>query len=272
MPDEFPKILKEYTKEVVRKQPDEIIKFSKAYFEALLKERGYFDDHLDKLNVTLHNFIVRKKNESIYDFYTIDGVIGDPTDSKARLGTNKKTGIQRAIKIVYKSTIEDLEEYNKKVNLLNSLDHPNIIRYLEIFEDDYNFYFVSEYLSGGDLWNGVMTFGGTYTEEICATVTKQLLQAAGYLHKKGIVHRNIRTGNILFTEEGKLALKLIDFDVAGTKVMEAVKIYGGGYFGPFYCAPEIFRAEYNEKCDIWSIGVTLYFLLFGNLPFYDYDH
>lgn len=82
-------------------------------------------------------------------------------------------------------------------------------------------------MKGGDLWNAVMTFGGKYTEEIAATVTKQILQALAYLHKKGITHRNIRTGNILFTEEGKLNLKLIDFDVAGTKTMEAVQLYGG---------------------------------------------
>ena len=90
-----------------------------------------------------------------------------------------------------------------------------------------------------------------------------------YLHKKGIVHRNIRTGNILFTEQGKLSLKVIDFDVAGTKTLETVQIYGGkgGLHGPYYCAPEIFDNDYSDRSDIWSTGVVLYFLLFGQLPF-----
>jgi serine/threonine protein kinase len=139
-----------------------------------------------------------------------------------------------------------------------------------LFEDDYSYYFVSEYLGGGDLWDAVHgLFGGFggYTEETSANVIKQLLQAVNYLHKKGIVHRNIRSGNILFTERGKADIKLIDFDVAGTKTMEAASIYGGGLHGPFYCAPEIFKNEYSEKVDLWSIGVVLYFMLVGSLPF-----
>lgn len=90
-----------------------------------------------------------------------------------------------------------------------------------------------------------------------------------YLHKRGIVHRNIRTGNILFSELGKLNLKLIDFDVAGTKTIETVMIYGGkgGLHGPYYCAPEIFNNEASDRSDIWSAGVVLYFLLYGCLPF-----
>ena len=96
---------------------------------------------------------------------------------------------------------------------------------------------------------------------------KQLLQAASYLHKQGIVHRNIRSGNILFAERGKMNIKLIDFDVAGTKTLEALSVSGGGLHGPFYSAPEVFKNDHNEKVDIWSIGVVLYFMLVGSLPF-----
>jgi len=71
----------------------------------------------------------------------------------------------------------------------------------------------------------------------------------------------------LFTERGKADIKLIDFDVAGTKTMEAANIYGGGLHGPFYCAPEIFKNEYSDKVDLWSVGVVLYFMLVGSLPF-----
>ncbi len=67
-------------------------------------------------------------------------------------------------------------------------------------------------------------------------------------------------------------IKLIDFDVAGTKTMEAATIYGGGLHGPFYCAPEIFKNEYSDKVDIWSVGVVLYFILTGSLPFNGYSN
>ena len=99
-----------------------------------------------------------------------------------------------------------------------------------------------------------------------------MLEAANYLHKKGIVHRNIRTGNILFTEYGKLNLKLIDFDVAGTKTLTAIQVYGGGVHGPHYCAPEVFDNILSDKSDVWSIGICLYFLLLGNLPFVEGSH
>jgi len=93
------------------------------------------------------------------------------------------------------------------------------------------------------------------------------LQSVSYLHKKGIVHRNIRSGNILFAERGKIDIKLIDFDVAGTKTMEALRVDGGGLHGPYYSAPEVFKNDHNEKVDIWSIGVVCYFMLVGSLPF-----
>lgn len=119
VPDEFPKILKDFTKEVVKKNPDDIIKFSKSYFEALLKERGYFEDNLEKLNTKLSNFVIRKKTESLYDHYDMAGLIGDPSDSKARLAIHKKSGLERAIKVVSKSGIENLNEYLEKVKLVS---------------------------------------------------------------------------------------------------------------------------------------------------------
>ncbi|CDW76891.1 protein kinase domain containing protein [Stylonychia lemnae] len=266
--DDFPKILKDFTKEIIRKNPDDITKFGREYFEQVLKERGYFDDHLEKLQVDAKEFIFRV-NEKVHDHYYITGMIGNPYDSKARLGVHQKSGIERAIKVVDKSNIDNLDEYKRKIELVKNLDHPNIAKYLEYFEDDTSFYFVSEYLQGGDLWDAVMNFGGHYTEEVAATVIKQILQSLVYLHKRGIVHRNIRTGNILFTETGKLHLKVIDFDVAGTKTLEASNVYGGkgGIHGPYYCAPEIFKNEYLDKSDVWSVGIVLYFLLFGDLPF-----
>ena len=276
VPDDFPKILKDYTKEVVRKgvQGDgDIVKFSMMYFEQLLRERAANGNQASYKSLggpKATSMIVHKSGESVLDHYYISGIIGNPYDSKARLSVHKISGLERAIKEVPKATIQDIGDYLKKVKIISQLEHPNICKYIELFEDDYSYYFVSEYLSGGDLWDAVHgLFGGLggYSEETTANVIKQLLQAVNYLHKKGLVHRNIRSGNILFTERGKADIKLIDFDVAGTKTMEAANIYGGGLHGPFYCAPEIFKNEYSDKVDLWSVGVVLYFMLVGSLPF-----
>ena len=268
VPDEFPKVLKDFTKEIVRKSPEDIVKFGRLYFEQLLRDRGYFDDHLSRVQQDAKAFI-QKTEGSVNDFYWVSGVIGDPSSSKARLGQHKKTNELRAIKIVDKATIDGtVEDYVKKIQLVASLDHPKICKYIEYFETDDQFFLVSEYLAGGDLWDGLMNFGGQYTEAIAATVTQQVLQALAYLHEKGLPHRNLRPVKILFVEQGKLDLKLVGFDVAGTKVMSADKIYGGreGH-GPYYQAPEVFDNEYSDKGDLWSTGVILYFLLYGTLPF-----
>lgn len=137
----------------------------------MLRERGYFEDHLDKLETDGRAFI-KKVEGYIHDHYSINGVIGDVYDSKARLATHKQSGLERAIKIVEKSNIENVEEYLKQVQMVSTLDHPNIVKYFEYFESDTQFFFVSEYMKGGDLWNGVMTFGGQYTEVIAATIIK----------------------------------------------------------------------------------------------------
>lgn len=60
---------------------------------------------------------------------------------------------------------------------------------------------------------------------------------------------------------------MIDFDVAGTKTIESVNVYGGGMLGPHYCAPEVLKGEFTEKCDLWSIGIIMYFMLMGALPY-----
>jgi hypothetical protein len=181
--DEFPKILKDFTKEIIRKNPENAVKFGRAYFEQLLRERGYFEDNLEKLDVKLNQFVVRDSSESINDHYYITGTIGNAYDSKARLGVHKKTQIERAIKIVEKSSIPDLDEYRKQVEVVTELEHPGICRYMEWFEDETSIYLVSEYMKGGDLYDSLMNFGGKYNEEVAATVIKQLLNVISYLHK-----------------------------------------------------------------------------------------
>jgi calcium-dependent protein kinase len=151
------------------------------YFEALLRERAEGGGRYGSVNgstVSLAKMMIHKHGENVLDHYYITGIIGNPYDSKARLAVNKVSGIERAIKEVPKSTIPDIHEYIKKLSLIGALDHPNICKYLELFEDEYSYYFVSEFLTGGDLWDAVHDlfggFGG-YSEETTATIIKQIL-------------------------------------------------------------------------------------------------
>ena len=110
VPDEFPKILKDYTKEVVRKGVSgeaDIVKFSLAYFEQLLRDRAesgaQYEDRPSKQQSGSNQMVFRKNGESPHDHYYISGMVGHPFDSKARLAVHKQTGVERTIKEVPKS-------------------------------------------------------------------------------------------------------------------------------------------------------------------------
>lgn len=123
------------------------------------------------------------------------------------------------------------------------------------------------YVEGGELFKEILT-RGWMNEKKAAYIIRQLLSAMIYCHSKGIVHRDLKPENILIDsiiESGKLNIKIIDFGSAlfftpRTKFSETLGT-------PYYIAPEVIRQNYNEKCDIWSIGVILYILLSGKPPF-----
>ena len=267
---DFPKILLEYSKEVIKSAPSDLVAFSKAYFEQKLKDTGFYEDTVGSLQVK-HKDLIFRKGEKFHQHYTLGNVIGDVTCSKARVATHKKTKVEKAVKIYDKSTMGNLEYYMSKVQILNTLDHPGVLNYQEIYEDADYFYFVSEYMRGGELYDAIVA-KGNYTERDAAYIVKQLLQSVAYLHSKGVVHRNIRAGNILLADAGSLDLKLIDFDFAG------VKPAGENFFlkedgNPVFEAPEVINNNYNEKCDVWAIGCMLYYLVSGSLPFWaDYNY
>ena len=106
------------------------------------------------------------------------------------------------------------------------------------------------------------------TEQDAAYVVRQLLSAITYCHSKGVVHRDLKPENILIEsigEDGRINIKVIDFGAAlffapETKISETLGT-------PYYIAPEVLLGNYNEKCDVWSIGVILFILLSGTAPF-----
>lgn len=126
---------------------------------------------------------------------------------------------------------------------------------------------VTEVCRGGDLLQ--------YAKKRCVSerfvykVMKQLLSAVNYLHKRSILHRDLKCENILFEEpptpEGEPVIKIIDF---GTSAYYTPGVFLTDKVGsPFYVAPEVLKQKYTEKCDIWSCGVILYVMLCGAPPF-----
>jgi len=159
---------------------------------------------------------------------------------------------------------QDQKKVRKMLNdeciLLRSLDHPNIIRPFQTYETKTEFHLVMELCTGLDL--GDRCFRDVGARE----VIRKLCNVIAYIHSQGICHRDLKTENILFDNEGPDGdIKLIDFGMSRRfyKEVEMTERLGT----PYCMAPEVFEGHYTEKCDMWSIGVIAFKCLTGQHPF-----
>ena len=153
-----------------------------------------------------------------------------------------------------------------EMNILKKMDHPNIIKIYEIFEEKLRIYIVTEYCRGGDLFERIEKIK-KMNEENTRVIIRQLAYALTYCHSNKIIHRDIKPENILMLSESisDLRVKLIDFGTAieYTTSKKLHEMYGSSY----YISPQIINGSYDEKCDVWSMGVVAFVLLSGCAPF-----
>lgn len=193
VPDAFPGILKNFIKEVVRSQPEEMVTFSRQYFENLLKSRAdYAPDQNNRIELNPKEFYL-SHNDNIKDHYDLHEIIGEGALSRVRRGVHKISGITRAIKVVRKEDLEfgERRKLLEEIELLKQLDHPNIGQVIEMYEDKKKIYFVNEMMHGGTLYERV-TADQHFNEIKAAHVVKQLFSAINYLHQSNIVHGDVK--------------------------------------------------------------------------------
>ena len=175
------------------------------------------------------------------------------------------------MKIIQFKTSSDnaLSTIQKEINILKSLDHPNIIKVYEFFKTERYMYIIEELCTGGELFDKIVEVK-YFSESVAKNIMKQLFSAMAYCHEKGIIHRDLKPENILIEsseEKNKdfFHIKIIDFGTCEilkkSKLTEQIGT-------SFYIAPEVLRNGYNEKCDLWSCGIILYILLCGSPPFF----
>ena len=204
--------------------------------------------------------------------YIIKETIGTGTFSKVKLGINKYTKEKVAIKLLEKSKItekEDLNRINREISIVKKLSHPNIIKINEIFENEKYYYIIMDYCSKGELFDYIVK-KTKLTEDESSFFFYQIINAIEYIHKKNIVHRDLKPENLLLTENNKI--KIIDFNLSNYFYKNNLLSTPCG--SPCYAAPEMVSGKkYNGfKTDIWAIGIILYAMSCGYLPFEDSDN
>jgi calcium-dependent protein kinase len=220
-----------------------------------------------KLN---NSSLVRGKTNSISETYKLIKKLGSGTFGMVYKVKHLSTDTYRAMKVVKKDTInyqDDEKQFLKEIEILSELDHPNIIKIYEYYVDEINYYVMSELATGGELYDQIYKIK-SYTEAVTAIIMEQLFSAVAYIHSKGIVHRDIKPENILLETHDTTKepfIKLIDFGTANyIKDNNNLHLKVGT---PYYIAPEVLKKDYNKSCDVWSLGVIMYFLLSGSPPF-----
>ncbi|CAM5121470.1 unnamed protein product [Natator depressus] len=199
-------------------------------------------------------------------FYDIEGTLGKGNFAVVKLGRHRITRSEVAIKIIDKSQLDavNLEKIYREVQIMKMLDHPHVIKLYQVMETKSMLYLVTEYAKNGEIFDYLANHG-RLSEPEARRKFWQILSAVEYCHSRKIVHRDLKAENLLL--DNNMNIKIADFGFGNFyKSGEPLTTWCGS---PPYAAPEVFEGQQYEgpQLDIWSMGVVLYVLVCGALPF-----
>ena len=220
-------------------------------------------------NLGTLNVVAGSLNKDIRKIYKFKEVLGGGHFGSVRIAYKRDEEPRKyyAAKSISKKnlTAKDLEDLIREVEILSTLNHPNIIKFYETYHDKYYFHIVMELCSGKEIFEKIVS-DGKISEKMVSQIITKVLHAISYCHSKGITHRDLKPENILFSSPSPNAeIKLVDFGLSRKyQTNEKMHTILGT---PYYIAPEVLQGEYDEKCDVWSIGAMTYIMLCGEPPF-----
>jgi serine/threonine protein kinase len=201
--------------------------------------------------------------------YTLGKKLGEGGYAVVKEGVSKIDGSSYAIKILNRKKMDKKHEdgLRHEVKIMMDLNHPNIVKAYDLFEEPESFYVVMELITGGELFDRIVR-KTCYKEAEARQLARTLLGAIKYMHDNNIVHRDLKPENLLLTsEKNDFDIKVVDFGFATEVDGDNLRAHCGT---PGYIAPEILKdLPYGKSVDMWSFGVILYILLGGYPPFYD---
>ncbi|KAL6427363.1 hypothetical protein ACFW04_008725 [Cataglyphis niger] len=198
--------------------------------------------------------------------YKLLKTIGKGNFAKVKLAKHVPTGKEVAIKIIDKTQLNpgSLQKLFREVRIMKMLDHPNIVKLFQVIETEKTLYLVMEYASGGEVFDYLVLHGRMKEKEARAKF-RQIVSAVQYCHQKKIIHRDLKAENLLLDSE--MNIKIADFGFSNEFTPgNKLDTFCGS---PPYAAPELFQGKKYDgpEVDVWSLGVILYTLVSGSLPF-----
>ena len=276
-----------------KKEKDNLMIFSLVSFLHNLEQKKiFYSDKPDDINKFYSKFNKSKMYRDIKKEYYFKAHIGEGQFGQVLLAERNNDNKKLAVKLVQKGT-QSIEEY--KVNrweidifkLLQNLQHPNIVQCIDLYEYESQIFFVYEYVSGGDLrkiCKELKLFPQYYTINTILKFSMQMIEGVRVLHKYGVIHRDIKTTNMVvdiisnvkennnsgweidYSKIDNSVVKTIDFGLS--RILGKFEKSNDPYGSLCFKAPELIKHEpYDFKVDVWAIGITIYYLVYKELPF-----
>eukprot|EP00732_Lithocolla_globosa_P003718 Lithocolla_globosa_v1_NODE_3092_length_1768_cov_6.821366.p1 type:complete len:434 gc:universal NODE_3092_length_1768_cov_6.821366:1521-220(-) len=205
-----------------------------------------------------------KDFSSLLSDYEYERFLGEGSYAKVMLAVHRRLHVKVAIKCLHLKNAELERRAKREVQLHTLLCHKNVIRVFEVIEGGDNMCIVMEYAQGGDVYQYLIS-EKKFSEAAARSVFREMVSAVGYCHSQNVVHRDLKAENFLLDRDFKV--KLADFGFS--KVSSERSLMNTHCGSKYYVAPEIIKKEEyrGEAADLWSLGVILYCLYIGKMPF-----